>query len=38
MKLARTFGRNLHIKKVTVYFLPFNQNLVLNLTQNIAVF
>ena len=29
MKLARSFGRNLHIKKDTVYFLFFNQNVVL---------
>ena len=37
MKLARSFGRNLHIKKDTVYFLFFNPNLVVKSTQNIAV-
>ena len=38
MKLVRSFGRNLHIKNDTVYFLFFNQNLVLESTQNIAIF
>ena len=36
MKLERSFGRNLHIKKYSVMFI-FQPNLVLKSTQNIAV-